>query len=364
MPSTSNTQRPAAPAPGAAAPSATPAPAKSTDPLFNPNLPTNLELLQNNTSILPAPSAAKLSNRHKPNPQTLPTIPPPAPPRDGTRSYPAPNRAIVQVVIPTANKGKVDLLVGHLRRTKPAGVTIAGHTEVPADSGVGEQPYDGAGPRGAFRRVVAAVRKLGGDGEYRARLAARGVGTLLVASVENFLAREEEIVGAAAGTGRVGGAVPVDYGVVVFCRVDLVGGETAPPPPWVWRVGVSRGVTAPAEYWRAAEAFGFEDQAREHGRVTVGELLAANIPGLDKADWHKVLAGVSRYELLGEAMRAMEAELPWPAAEGAARAGGAPVLSRKLSISVLPLVLGSHLMATAYAVAERATDLNVREWRD
>ena len=313
MASTSNTQRPPAPVRGPTAPSATPTPAKP-NPFINPSLPTDIPLLRKNTFIRPAPNAAAICNPHKPNPQTLPTLSLPAPP-PGTK-YPPPNPALVHLIIPTANKDKANLLINHVQQAlKPdSGVTIAGHTKVPADSGVGEQPYDTAGPRGAFNRVVGAVRKLCADDEFRAGLARRGVGTVLVASVENFMARE--------AVPEDGGKVrAVDYGAVVFCRISLV----VEKAPWVWRVGASRGVTAPVEYWKAAEAFGFEDRGREHGKVTVGVLLAANIPGLDKADWHKLLADVSRYELLGEAMKARGAEVPWPAVEGVARAGGTPV---------------------------------------
>jgi hypothetical protein len=80
---------------------------------------------------------------------------------------------------------------------------------------------------------------------------------------------------------------------------------------WEWRVGVSEGVTVPADYWRAAEGFGFEDEGsgRMHGKVTVGEVLAANL-GVDKADWFRGLTDVSRYELLRDAMKEME--VPWP----------------------------------------------------
>jgi choline dehydrogenase-like flavoprotein len=34
-----------------------------------------------------------------------------------------------------------------------------------------------------------------------------------------------------------------------------------------------------------------------------------------------------------------------------------------VDISVLPLVPGTHLMATAYAVGERAADLIIEEWK-
>jgi hypothetical protein len=74
---------------------------------------------------------------------------------------------------------------------------------------------------------------------------------------------------------------------------------------------VSEGVTAPVEYWKWAERYGFEDgAARLYGKKTVGKVLAEHIPGLKDDNWHKQLADVSRYDLLQETMDGME--VPWP----------------------------------------------------
>jgi hypothetical protein len=78
----------------------------------------------------------------------------------------------------------------------------------------------------------------------------------------------------------------------------------------------------PVDYWREAETAGFEDEKEPRGngrprfgKVTVGSLVAKHA-GLSSANWHEQLAGVSRYDLLGNAMGKMEA--PWP--ESAAKA--------------------------------------------
>ncbi|KAH6853960.1 hypothetical protein B0I37DRAFT_19465 [Chaetomium sp. MPI-CAGE-AT-0009] len=276
---------------------ATAAPTPNPNPLYNPALPADPNLLQQ--TLLPAPSATALCTPHIPSPSTLPTLtlPPGAPP---------PNPNNVLLVIPTANASKTALLTNLLTTTRPPHVAALTARQIPADSGVGEQPYDAAGPQGAFNRVVAAVRALQADAAHRAALVEGRVGTVIVGAVENFIVRPGVEVGSSC---EEEGEVPVDYGVVVLCRIS-VGGEGEEVVPWEWRVGVSRGVTVPVEYWRAAEGFGFEDEARTHGKVTVGEVIAANVAGVDKADWFKPLTGVSRYDLLGDAMKEME--VPWP----------------------------------------------------
>jgi hypothetical protein len=137
------------------------------------------------------------------------------------------------------------------------------------------------------------------------------IGSVLVGSVENYIARPGGAVWGHGGEEE--GEKPVDYGVVVFARVGVnhdVAAATATAGGWEWMVGVSRGVTVPREYWRRAEEYGFDDAEKRHGKMTVGEVLAANVPGLDKADWHKVLAEKSRYDLLKEAMG--KVKIPWP----------------------------------------------------
>jgi hypothetical protein len=224
------------------------------------------------------------------------------------------------VVIPTANKSKTRLITTHLDQhaAKPAPVHLAYH-QIPAESCVGEQPYDADGPRGAFNRVVNAVRALAASDTHRRALVAGGFGTLLVAAVENYIWRKPEgakIVRKTMRNGRpvmVARRVPVDYGVVVFCVIPLVGGggDLERNAVVKWAVGVSGGVTVPREYYDDAQKYGFEDEkTKRQGKVTVGKVLGANIPGLDDADWHKELAGVSRYDLLSGAMKEMV--VPWP----------------------------------------------------
>ena len=266
-------------------------------------LPTDISTLKQ-PGTLDAPDALTLCKPHLPPPNTLPHLTLP------TNQQPDPNTVLL--IIPTNNAFKTKLLTTHLSPPHTNTTTIP--LTVPADSAVGEQPYDSAGPQGAFNRVVNAVRllgadRLGTDGRWAA-VRERGVGTVVVGAVENFIVRP----GAAAAAGS-GCEVPVDYGVVVLCRIPLVyDGDSeveGRPLEWEWKVGVSKGVRVPVEYWRAAEErWGFEDEEERFGRKTVGEVLAENVEGLDKANWHKDLAGVSRYDLLEEVMGELDRK-PW-----------------------------------------------------
>jgi hypothetical protein len=219
-------------------------------------------------------------------------------------AYQDANPANALLVIPTSNKFKVCLLRDHLAATKPPGVNLD-HLEVKADSQVGEQPLDSAGPQGAVNRVANAANKLFKDDSKMRDLRERAIGTVIVGAVENFIYRH------ASWTDKDGQTVhgPADYGVLVFCRISLVPG-CADVERIRWsQLGVSRGVTVPADFMNFARTLGFDDKEELHGKVTVGEVIAANT-GIDKANWHLPLAGASRYELLKEAMEKMK--VPWP----------------------------------------------------
>jgi len=187
------------------------------------------------------------------------------------------------LMIPTANKSKRELIQKSLVEQKPPNVTL--HTVVMGfDSGVGEQPYNDAGVLGAHNRISNAIQHISSR-ENHELLRANNIGTVLIASIENFIQLRN--------VDR-----PTDYGVVVVHNATT--GQTA--------VAMSSGVTVPEDYIDRARRFGFANNA-DHGRVTVGQILAANVPGLDKADWHSILAGRSRYELLSEAIAQLS--IPW-----------------------------------------------------
>lgn len=297
----------------------------TTHALYRPGLPTDIQYLRRITKTFPAPDGVAMCRPHVPEAVDLPKIFFPttgaaaAAGNNGNAApgpRPRPNPNNVLLVIPTSNTSKTEMLLTHLHAIKPAHITLT-HRQIPAESKVGEQPYDGAGPRGAFNRVLNAIRTLQATLEHRKALVDGKIGTVIVGAIENFMQRQPGPDGLA-----------VDYGVVVFCRVSLMPGAGKSGGKWKWSMGVSGGVSAPTEYWKEAEKFGFEDGARKlFGKVTVGELLHVNA-GLSKADWHLQLAKVSRYELLRQAMAALE--VSWPkkrravavAGAGAQRQGG------------------------------------------
>ncbi|KAK4132810.1 hypothetical protein BT67DRAFT_424801 [Trichocladium antarcticum] len=266
-----------------------------TSPSPDNQLETSLSLLRGSETIVPPPPFS--------------FHPPPNPPASiiphASRSRNR-NRNNVLALIPTKNTHKAALIRAHLLQHKPADIRLQFRT-FDADPGVGEQPYDSAGLQGAVNRCLDAARQAAAAGVDGA--GADGVGWFLVGSVENYIARP----GGRPWREWGGEGRPVDYGVVVFARVEL--DDAGAGGVWEWRVGLSEGVTVPVEYWRRAEADGFEDAEGRYGKRTVGEVLAASVrgPALDKADWHQVVAGKSRYALLKDAME--KVEVPWPTPE-------------------------------------------------
>jgi len=188
------------------------------------------------------------------------------------------------LVVPTANASKTELLRSIVAKQTPADVTLHVIT-ITFDSGVGEQPYNDAGVLGARNRIANALAHLA-EPENHEVLRAHNAGTVLVASIENFIRL--------AGANR-----PTDHGVVMVHNATT--GEMA--------ATLSSGVTVPPEYVERARRFGCAPGRPDHGNVSVGQVLAANVPGLDKADWHVVLAGRSRYEILREAAERLI--VPW-----------------------------------------------------
>jgi hypothetical protein len=204
-------------------------------------------------------------------------------PQFETHQYPIHGNAVL-LVIPTANKMKVELLQSAVRAKAPDSDDV--HTiTIPADSCVGEQPYNRAGIIGAHNRISNALRALR-EPKNEEIFRSKQIGTVLVASIESYFETE-----------RVGR--PTDYGVVVIHNATT-GGTTA---------CLSQGTMVPPAYVDRARHFGFEGDDPRFGRVTVGRILAAHIPGLDKADWQVVLGGHSRYELLKDAVERLE--IPW-----------------------------------------------------
>jgi non-canonical (house-cleaning) NTP pyrophosphatase len=188
------------------------------------------------------------------------------------------------LVIPTANESKRRLLQDMFtERATPHNVTM--HTiTVPVDSEVGEQPYNDAGVAGAYNRISNALVCLD-SWDHEKSFGEKSIGTVIVESIESYIQLE--------GVDR-----PTDYGIIVIHNVTTQ--RTTACSSW--------GVTVAPAFVNRARRFGFQGNPN-HGRVTVGQILAANVPGLDKADWQAVLAGRSRYDLLKDAI--IKLPIPW-----------------------------------------------------
>jgi non-canonical (house-cleaning) NTP pyrophosphatase len=212
-------------------------------------------------------------------------VPPPADPELPPfqhHKYPSHGDAVL-LVIPTENEFKKKVLQETFRQKTPSGVTL--HTiSIPVESEVGEQPYNEAGAVGAYNRISNALHRLDAT-EYQETLRDKGIGTVIVASIENYIQTDNI-------------ERPTDYGVVVIH--NATSRRT--------RACVSWGVTVSPNYVSRARYFGDEGDPNR-GKVTVGRVLAANAPGLDKANWHKVLSARSRYDLLRDAVRQLS--IPW-----------------------------------------------------
>jgi len=190
---------------------------------------------------------------------------------------------VVLLVIPTENESKGRLLREAFREQTPEGVIVHSIT-IPFDSGVGEQPYNEAGIIGAHNRISNALCYLDAP-EHQDIFELKGIGTVIVTSIESYIQIQN--------VDR-----PTDYGVVAMHNATTKQTMTC----------LSWGATVPSGYVNRARHFGFDGDPN-HGRVTVGQILAAHVPGVDKADWQMVLTRHSRYDLLKDAIGRLP--IPW-----------------------------------------------------
>ncbi len=233
-------------------------------PLHNP--PSSLHL----TSIIVPPLSTPLS------------IPP-----FHKHTFPYPSSATpnsILLVIPTANAFKVRVLTAATTQKAPPNSKI--HTLIlPASSNVGEQPYNAAGLLGVYNRISNALRDLNSNLAHVSLFAEHNIGTVLVASIESYLQTDSLV-----------DFVPTDFGTIVVHNATT--GQT--------RACLSKGTTVDKRYVERARRFGYESGIEEFGRITAGEVMAAHMPGMDKANWHVVVAGRSRYDILEEGLEGLE----------------------------------------------------------
>ncbi|KAK0624595.1 hypothetical protein B0T17DRAFT_530547 [Bombardia bombarda] len=195
----------------------------------------------------------------------------------------------ILVIIPTANKDKTRILKSAFEKAgdkAPPGAEIH-YTVVPVQSNVGEQPYNEAGPQGAFNRITNALNEFQNSSEKLAELEEKKIGTVIAAAIENFIQTKDLENG------------PADFGMVMLHNART--GKTVK--------ALSEGVTVSREYVEHARTEGYEDGNENHGKMTVGYKLKEKLEDLDPADWHTLFVGKSRYEILTEAIDGLE--VPW-----------------------------------------------------
>lgn len=190
----------------------------------------------------------------------------------------------VLLVIPTENKRKVQILSDGITKQAPPGIEVHIVT-IPVESSVGEQPYNGAGMEGARNQINNALNRLHGI-EFSDVFKKNNIRTVLVASYRELHPNQRPRQASR-------------FGIVAIHNANT--GETC--------VGCSRGVTIAQGFVDAALTFGTDGGNRDYGKKTVGSILASKVLGLDGANWHEVVAGVSRYDLLREVVGNLRA--PW-----------------------------------------------------
>ena len=180
----------------------------------------------------------------------------------------------VLLIIPTGNEFKSTVLQSKMKAV--LGKDFKGRLVLHVqdfESGVGKQPYDEKGLEGGCNRIKNALIWLMNNKKL---LEDEGVGTVMIAAIENYIQR---------------GNPAVDYGVVIFYNATLNKAAAT----------LSRGVTVPQDFLHEAEASGFDDGEKKCGKITLGQVLE-KVFGVDSKNWHEVVCGISRYDLLKEAV--------------------------------------------------------------
>jgi non-canonical (house-cleaning) NTP pyrophosphatase len=186
-------------------------------------------------------------------------------------------------IIPTENEFKVkvlqDKMKAHLERIDFKGELVT-HVE-DFESDVGKQPYEEKGQEGACNRIRNALTWVMNNQKL---LQDKCIGTVMISAIENSINRKEDPA--------------VDYGTVIFYNATL--NKTA--------ATLSHGVTVPQVFLDMAQARGFDDDEEKCGKVTAGTVME-EVFGVDSRNWHEVVCGRSRYDILGEAVERLDVPL-------------------------------------------------------
>jgi hypothetical protein len=138
-----------------------------------------------------------------------------------------------------------------------------------------EQPYNKQGLECGVKRVIGTLAWL----SENESVLKSGIGRVLVVAVENFIDDIHQ-------------AIAVDYGMLMV--YDVLTG--------VCNLVVSQGVGVQVNFLREACKEGFVNDDLNCGKVTYGSVLANHFDCVDGADWHMVVCGRSRFDILAEAL--------------------------------------------------------------
>jgi hypothetical protein len=189
----------------------------------------------------------------------------------------------ILLLVPTNNPDKTELLktiikkdLENINNKEATLVTLQNDVETPA-----AQPYDDMGVKCLTARTEAMVAHIRTLNEY---LEQKKIGTIVIGVVENYIRKSDG----------------VDFGIVMVYNVTI--------NKRVW--GVSSGVPTQKEYLEEAQQEGFVDDQKTGGRITYGSVLerlfgdAAREENIDiSANWHELVCGKPRYELLKEVIK-------------------------------------------------------------
>ena len=168
----------------------------------------------------------------------------------------------------------------------------------------GEQRYGPRGWRAAKARGQSALERFLVTEEKRKILVDKRIGQVLVATTGSYIHQPRN-----PKTDRLVGE-PVEYNVIIFYNA-MTDRET---------VKVSRGVPVPISYF--AKLKQLDTFAGRIGTFTFEKILGRFVPAADEEGWQKAVSGISRHDLVKEAMKNMD--IPYEKGPGEDRSSSGP----------------------------------------
>lgn len=178
----------------------------------------------------------------------------------------------VLIIVPTQNELKIQTV--KIAMDNYFGARLDTIWRQKAPSGEVEQPVGAAqGVRGACGRINNAIRALNQDQSFTQYLISHQIGRLLAVSVENFISGSSENT--------------VDYAFVVI--YNIISNR--------YVAGFSRGCNFPTRFVNEAQT-----EISLAMEKTIGDIIEEHNPKVTHDDPHRYLCGVSRYDLIIQAL--------------------------------------------------------------